>query len=63
MCLEGIVQDDDLRRPKAALWSGSPWGELAPKASEGGGMRNGGQRLPDENPEFLCGKYKNGAAL
>ena len=37
-----IVQDDDLRRPKAANRTGSPWGELAPEASEGGGMKNGG---------------------
>ena len=42
VCLVRIVQDDDLRRPKAAEWSGSPWGELAPEASEGGGMKNGG---------------------
>ena len=42
VCLEGEVQDDDLRRPGAADRSGSPWGELAPEASEGGGMKNGG---------------------
>ena len=35
VCLVRIVQDDDLRRPKAAEWSGSPLGELAPEASEG----------------------------
>ena len=42
VCLVRIVQDDDLRRPKAAEWSGSPLEELAPEASEGGGMKNGG---------------------
>ena len=53
VCLVRIVQDDDLRRPKAAEWSGSPLGELAPEASEGGGMKNGGlhnffaRHLPD----------------
>ncbi len=36
VCLVRIVQDDDLRRPKAADCSGSPLGELAPEASEGG---------------------------
>ena len=45
LCLEGIEQDDDLRRPKAVDWSGSPWGELAAKQTEGGGMRNGGWEL------------------
>ena len=25
VCLVRIVQDDDLRRPKVAEWSGSPW--------------------------------------
>jgi len=53
VCLVRIVQDDDLRRPKAAEWSGSPLGELAPEASEGGGTENGGlhnffaRHLPD----------------
>ena len=53
VCLVRIVQDDDLRRPKAADRTGSPLGELAPEASEGGGMKNGGlhnffaRHLPD----------------
>ena len=36
MCLACVVQDDDLRRPKAVDWSGSPWGELAAEQTEGG---------------------------
>jgi len=56
VCLVRIVQDDDLRRPKAAEWSGSPLGELAPKASEGGGMKNGGLHnfFARHRPESRC---------
>ena len=56
VCLVRIVQDDDLRRPKAAEWSGSPLGELAPEASEGGGMKNGGLHnfFARHRPESRC---------
>ena len=55
-CLESVVQDDDLRQPRAVDWSGSPWGELAPKASEGGGVRTGNWELQwktDRNDRFF----------
>ncbi len=55
-CLVRIVQDDDFRRPKAAEWSGSPLGELAPEASEGGGVRTGNWKLQwktDRNDRFF----------
>ena len=56
VCLVRIVQDDDHRRPKAAEWLGSPLGELAPEASEGGGMKNGGlhEFFARHRPESRC---------
>ena len=56
VCLVRIVQDDDLRRPKAADRTGSPLGELAPEASEGGGVRTGNWKLQwktDRNDRFF----------
>ena len=56
VCLVRIVQDDDLRRPKAAEWSGYPLGELAAKQTEGGGMGAGNWKLQwerDRNYRFF----------
>ena len=56
VCLVRIVQDDDLRRPEVAEWSGSPWGELAAKQTEGGGVRTGNWELQwktDRNDRFF----------
>ena len=56
VCLVRIVQDDDLRRPKAAEWSGSPLGELAAKQTEGGGKGAGNWKLQwktDRNDRFF----------
>ena len=55
MCLESVVQDDDLRQPRAVDWSGSPWGELAAEQTEGGGMKNNEKATGRKsgNREFL----------
>jgi hypothetical protein len=54
-CLESVVQDDDLRQPRAVDWSGYPLGELAAKQTEGG-MGAGNWKLQwktDRNDRFF----------